>query len=451
MATNVSMASEAAIREAVRNIIQNGHMDKIVGNPTHVTLNTLRKQAAKIVSKIPTSQWGGTTGHLALVLRAPEFRIAMNDPNANVNRIPAVPLVPAGLANNLTLINRTRILNGHAQLQNEKWTQEAVDHFMVDRIVNELVDSTYVEELELDYVGFNNETIKTIINHIKTEWCVVTTMDKTMAIEAFKEKWDGVCNITKFAQNLDRKMVEANDIDAEATVEGKLQTYIESMWDCNLFDDKEMNKWESKLPADKTYANAKTYFVPLFKTKTRIAEERRQREERRGNLDSTNSVTSARSSTSRTTTTKPPPSEISTMLSSSDMSAEEQSNMVEYVNNLEGTLTAKNEQLVQMKDQVTSFEKRLETQSKEMAADRKEFMKMMKDFATKGGMSEPTDRDGGGRNGGRDRRRGGRDREPAPKRYCRNCKLEGWHDHEDCWELEKNKDKRPSNWKSVLE
>ena len=60
-----------------------------------------------------------------------------------------------------------------------------------------------------------------------------------------KEKWDGVCNITKFAQNLDRKMVEANDIDAEATVEGKLQTYIESMWDCNLFDDKEMNKWES--------------------------------------------------------------------------------------------------------------------------------------------------------------------------------------------------------------
>ena len=119
MATNVSMASEAAIREAVRNIIQNGHMDKIVGNPTHVTLNTLRKQAAKIVSKIPTSQWGGTTGHLALVLRAPEFRIAVNDPNANVNRIPAVPLVPAGLANNLTLINRTRILNGHAQLQNE--------------------------------------------------------------------------------------------------------------------------------------------------------------------------------------------------------------------------------------------------------------------------------------------------------------------------------------------
>ena len=22
--------------------------------------------------------------------------------------------------------------------------------------------------------------------------------------------------------------------------------------------------------------------------------------------------------------------------------------------------------------------------------------------------------------------------EPTPRRYCRNCKLEGWHDHDDC-------------------
>ena len=107
MATNVSMASEAAIREAVRNVIQNAHMDKIVGNPTHVTLSTLRKQAAKIVCTIPTSQWGGTTGHLALILHQDEFCLATNNVNANVNRIPAVPLVPAGLANTATLLNRT--------------------------------------------------------------------------------------------------------------------------------------------------------------------------------------------------------------------------------------------------------------------------------------------------------------------------------------------------------
>ena len=204
-------------------------LDKIVGNPTHVTLSTLRKQAAKIVCTIPTSKWGGTTGHLALVLHQDEFRLATGNAGAIVDRIPAVPLVPDGLANNTTLLNRTRITATHQQLQNEKWTQEAVDHFMVERIVKELVDSTYVEELDKDYVGFNNETIKTVIKHIKDEWCVITTMDKTKAVEAFKEKWDGVCNITKFAQNLNRKQLEAKGIKADATDDAKLQTYIESM------------------------------------------------------------------------------------------------------------------------------------------------------------------------------------------------------------------------------
>ena len=79
--------------------------------------------------------------------------------------------------------------------------------------------------------------------------------------------------------------------------------------------------------------------------------------------------------------------------------------MVEYVNNLEGTLTAKNEQLVTMKEMCTSFEKRLETQSKEMASDRKEFMKMMKDFAGKATTNDSTNRNDGGKN--RDREGGG--------------------------------------------
>ena len=79
MATSNSVANEAAIREAVRAIIMNAPMDKIVGNPTNVNVQQLRKQAAKIVSTIPTTQWGGQTGHLALVLRNAEFRIAFSE------------------------------------------------------------------------------------------------------------------------------------------------------------------------------------------------------------------------------------------------------------------------------------------------------------------------------------------------------------------------------------
>ena len=34
--------------------------------------------------------------------------------------------------------------------------------------------------------------------------------------------------------------------------------------------------------------------------------------------------------------------------------------------------------------------------------------------------------------------------------YCPNCKRETWHKTDDCFELEKNKDKRPRWWKSCL-
>ena len=35
-------------------------------------------------------------------------------------------------------------------------------------------------------------------------------------------------------------------------------------------------------------------------------------------------------------------------------------------------------------------------------------------------------------------------------KYCPNCKHDTWHKADDCFELEKNKDKRSSYWKTAL-
>ena len=263
---------------------------------------------------------------------------------------------------------------------------------------------------------------------------------KTKALDRFKEKWDGVAHITKYAKELERRQLECTNIGAEATDEGKLQTYVESMWESDLFDDKEMNKWVERATTDKTWANAKLYFVPLYKTKTRITKEREQREERRGHLDSANSITSNRSTKSPSNFTQPP-TEVSTM------TTEEQSNIVEYCNNLEGTLTSKNEQLDELKSTIASFEQRMVDQQKEMQKDRMEFMKMMRDMAKSGGRNN-TQGDG----------RGGANKDcnhtnrPNTGSYYKNCKLPNQiHNEKNCWELEENKHKRPADWKSVFD
>jgi len=47
------------------------------------------------------------------------------------------------------------------------WAQEAVNDISVKRIVQDIVNEMYVEELDEDYVGYSNQTIKTILAHIK--------------------------------------------------------------------------------------------------------------------------------------------------------------------------------------------------------------------------------------------------------------------------------------------
>ena len=48
------------------------------------------------------------------------------------------------------------------------------------------VDAQYVEEIEEDYVGYKNHTIKTIVKQLQT-WYVITTKDKLSVNAHFLE------------------------------------------------------------------------------------------------------------------------------------------------------------------------------------------------------------------------------------------------------------------------
>ena len=59
-------------------------------------------------------------------------------------------------------------------LQKEFDLQEAVTSIGVQRII-ECVEEQYMEELNKDYFGYANQTIKTLLNHLRTKWCKVMT------------------------------------------------------------------------------------------------------------------------------------------------------------------------------------------------------------------------------------------------------------------------------------
>ena len=173
------------IREAIRDKISLMPLDKIHGQPTYQSYRNLRKQLAKMCAAIKTGAWGGRHGHLALVLFNGEYQTKTGDPNADTDPQDAPPLTPVSLTNQDTLLQRTRRTNSHAVKWVEYHNQEGVTEVVVNRIVTEAIDEQYTKELEDEYMGYANETIKSTLAHIKNEWVVITTLKRQHAKDAF--------------------------------------------------------------------------------------------------------------------------------------------------------------------------------------------------------------------------------------------------------------------------
>ena len=97
----------------------------------------------------------------------------------------------------------------------------------------------YVGELDEDYVRNSNQTIKTILAHIKDNWCIITTLEKKQAAENFRVQWDA--HITKYARELDKQQRLCRDIGVPAPDLNKIQYYVENMYSSEMFNKKEMN------------------------------------------------------------------------------------------------------------------------------------------------------------------------------------------------------------------
>jgi hypothetical protein len=302
----------------------------------------------------------------------------------------------------------------------EFWKQESVDAIIVDKIVREAVDAAYVEELDDDYIGYGAQTIKTILEHLRTEWCVVTTLEKKQASAAFHVQWDLTSHITKFSRELDKQQKLCRDIGVPAPDATKVQYYVEGMYSSDMFDDKEMQAWELKPSADKTWDSAKTHFVTLYKSKEKFNAERIART---GGYDSANTFINTGSIGSTSLGT---------------LSPNDHQTILEYTNSLETALEHTQEHAAALTTTQDHRLKQLETQQQELLSQTTKFMALLT-----AQQSIPTP---GTTTGGQQRtaRRNTRTTTAKSPRYCNSCKKSNvYHEDDACFALEKNKDKRP--------
>jgi hypothetical protein len=418
-------SNEAAVREAIRAIIAPMPIDKIIGQPTNATVNLLKHQVAKIAAAVKTTSWGGRHRHLALVLDDDEYRIVTGNATQTTTRLVAPPIVPTALTNTTTLTLRARITADHNLECQEFWKQEAVDAVIVDKIVREGVDAPYIEELDEDFIGYSAQMIKSLLAHLRREWCIVTTLERKQAAAAFHIQWDLTSHITKFARDLDKQQKLCRDIGVPAADDTKIQYFVESMYSSDMFDDKEMQAWEVMPTEGKTWDAAKTHFVMLYKSKEKFNAERLTRTE---GYESAHSIV-----------THPFfPGIPSTVLSpTGTMSPSDQHNMLEYTHSLEAALDTTQEHAASLTTAQNQLLQKLDRQQQELLTQSSKFMALLNIKAptpappTTNVRQQPT-------------RTARTKRNPNFPRHCNSCNKDAvHHEDDDCYTLEKNKDKRP--------
>jgi len=298
---------------------------------------------------------------------------------------PANPgIYPAGLAANAAAGTRAREEAIHKELIAQFETFEGVKLGTKDLIL-EAVDNEYLSEIEHDTLGFLNQTPRQMIDHLLSRG---GTLDFADTKELLAER-DGEWNVTENPQIYFNRVEKA----IKALRRNGITLDLNERRDIALFQlkatgefDPSVREWEAKPAAEKTWANIKTFITAEY------AKENKQNK-----------------------------------LSAKQFKANAMVEQAEATEELIANLTE-------------AHTRQMETLVKTTTEAMKEMMLLLKDSKTPA--TKATDEE-------KKRRRDEKRKKYNDAPVCKNCgKKHPSKAEDECWELENNKDSRPSTWKS---
>jgi hypothetical protein len=218
----------------------------------------------------------------------------------------------------------------------------------------------------------------------------------------------------------------------------KVQIYVLQMYASEMFTEIEMTDWEDKAEATKIWTEAKKYFGALYKKRRSYESDMKAH---RAGFESANSIGELTRITSATSIGG------TTQASRGSRTLKSPTNeWVEYSDGLEDSLTEAKEYAAAITSKMEAEnaalleELKQQRQQTQQAIDQTARLVAMMESAKVDGVEKQTSRKTApAKTGRRDPEKDGR--------LCKNCKEMGFHEDEDCFHLDKNKDKRPTWWK----
>ncbi len=181
---------------------------------------------AQMVAPVKTTAWGGLHGSQAFVLNDTDYATVTK----NIDTLLAPLNKPTTInpqINKLSNPYEILILQEKMKpIQEEFEIQEAVTTIRVQCIIDSN-EEQYTKKLNKDYFSYANQTIKTLLTHLRTNQCKVMMKEHTNATETFYQAWVPLTtHIITFGCQLTKQQKKCKNINVIIFEEAKHSTLL---------------------------------------------------------------------------------------------------------------------------------------------------------------------------------------------------------------------------------
>ncbi len=241
---NYSLAVGLSVHATVNLIMVGKPLNTIVGQPTTKSMDRMMEQMAQMVAPVKTTAWGGLHGSLALVLNNVHYATVTGGAVTSTDRLVQTLGVNPAIEDNTPQCKLLCLQADTKNLQKAFDLQEAVTNIGVQSIVNS-VEEQYVKELNEDYCGYANQSIKSLLAHLCTNWCKVMTKECADATKAFYHTWvPNSTHVITFSCQLTKLQKKSHTINVIIANEANALHFFGQMYKSDFFTEEQMTKYE---------------------------------------------------------------------------------------------------------------------------------------------------------------------------------------------------------------
>ena len=203
------------------------------------------------------------------------MRLVFNNPTLDCGRMEKPPFTHPDITPLTTVTEYKQYTNEHKVTWDEYHLQEAVIFHGRAAIVAAVMPE-YIEEKEVDYLGYSMESILSLIAHLQTS-PAITDAERMAAKASFVAPWSDSPDqhISAYVWDLTRRQNNATKYDVKITDDDKVTQLIACIYEADILEDSVMEKWEKS--GDRSWTATVKHFVKEYRVFTRASERAAQR------------------------------------------------------------------------------------------------------------------------------------------------------------------------------